>query len=70
MCAGALVHARISKLVYGAAEPKAGAVVSTGRVLDNAALNHQVEVEGGVLADEAAELMTEFFKSRRDAAGG
>lgn len=67
MCAGALVHARVETLVYGAAEPKAGAVVSTARVLDNPRLNHRVAVVGGVLADEAARLLQEFFAARRAA---
>lgn len=65
MCAGALVHARVRRLVYGAVEPRAGAVESTARALDNIALNHRVSVTGGALADECAELMTSFFKDRR-----
>lgn len=65
MCAGALVHARIATLVYAAAEPRAGAVASTARVLDNPHLNHRVGVVGGVLADEAARLVKEFFAARR-----
>ena len=65
MCAGAMVHARVQRLVYGAAEPKAGAVISTARVLDNPALNHRVAVQGGVLAQHAAQLMQDFFKQRR-----
>jgi len=67
MCAGALVHARIDTLVYGAREPRAGAIVSTAQVLDNAALNHRVAVVAGVLEDECAALLTEFFRARRDA---
>ena len=65
MCAGALIHARVGRLVFGAREPRAGAVVSSAKVLDNAALNHQVSVTEGVLADECAALLKEFFKSRR-----
>lgn len=65
MCAGALVHARVGTLVYGASEPRSGAVVSTARVLDNAALNHRVTVVGGVLADECADLLRRFFAARR-----
>lgn len=65
MCAGALVHARIQKLFFGATEPRAGAVVSTASVLDNLALNHQPTWEGGLLADEARALMQAFFQSRR-----
>ncbi len=65
MCAGALVHARIARLVFGAREPRAGAVVSTAQVLAAPGLNHRVEVVEGVLADEAQQLMQEFFRSRR-----
>jgi tRNA(adenine34) deaminase len=65
MCAGALVHARVGRLVFGAREPKAGAVVSTARVLDNPALNHRIDVAGGVCEDEAVALMQEFFRMRR-----
>ncbi len=68
MCAGALVHARIGRLVFGAAEPKAGAVRSVMRVLDHPALNHRVEVAGGVLEPECTALMRTFFAERR--AGG
>ena len=62
MCVGALVHARIGTLVYGAREPKAGAVVSTQRALEHPALNHRVEVVDGVLEDECRELMQAFFR--------
>jgi len=65
MCAGAIVHARIRSLVYGAEDPKAGAVHSAIHVLNHPALNHQVEVRGGVLAGKCAELLQEFFRSRR-----
>ena len=65
MCAGALVHARLARLVYGAPEPKSGAVASNGRVLETAGLNHRVTVLGGVLAAECAELLVGFFGSRR-----
>ena len=65
MCAGALVHARIGRLVFGAAEPKAGAVRSTMRVLDLPALNHRVGIAAGVLEPECAELMRAFFVDRR-----
>lgn len=65
MCAGALVHARIARLVFGAREPRAGAVVSTMEVLASASLNHRVEVVDGVLADEAQRLMQDFFRARR-----
>ena len=65
MCTGALIHARVAHLVYGAAEPKAGAITSTQQALDQPALNHRVIVESGVLADECRELMQEFFRARR-----
>lgn len=65
MCAGALVHARVGTLVYGTSEPKSGAVRSVARILDHWALNHQIEVVQGVLADECRELIQSFFESRR-----
>jgi tRNA(adenine34) deaminase len=65
MCAGAMVHARIRTLVYGAEDPKAGAVHSAMHVLNHPALNHRVEVRPGVLAGQCAELLQEFFRIRR-----
>lgn len=65
MCAGAIVHARIRRLIYGAEDPKAGAVHSVMQVLNHSALNHKIEVRGGVLAGQCAELLQEFFRSRR-----
>ena len=65
MCAGALVHARIRRLVYGADDPKAGAVHSLMQVLNHPGLNHRMQVRGGVLAGKCAELLQEFFRSRR-----
>jgi len=65
MCAGALVHARIKRLVYGADDPKAGAVQSVLQVLNHPRLNHQMEVRGGVLAGRCADLLQTFFKNRR-----
>ncbi|MCU1270044.1 MAG: tRNA-adenosine deaminase [Acidobacteriaceae bacterium] len=65
MCAGAIVHARIRSLVYGAEDPKAGAVHSAMHVLNHPALNHQVEVRRGVLAGKCAELLQDFFRARR-----
>jgi tRNA(adenine34) deaminase len=65
MCAGALVHARIKRLVYGADDPKAGAVYSVMQVLNHPQLNHKLEVRGGVLAGRCAELLQTFFKNRR-----
>ncbi|MDZ7669125.1 MAG: tRNA adenosine(34) deaminase TadA [Gammaproteobacteria bacterium] len=67
MCAGALVHARIATLVYGATEPRAGAVVSAGAL--QIGLNHRVAVVGGVLAEPAGELLRAFFASRRRRGG-
>ncbi len=69
MCAGALVHARIRRLVFGAREPRAGAVVSTAEVLSRPDLNHRVEVVEGLCADEAQRLMQEFFRARRSKDG-
>jgi tRNA(adenine34) deaminase len=65
MCAGALVHARLKRLVYGADDPKAGAVHSVMEVLNHPKLNHRMEVRGGVLAGRSAELLQSFFRSRR-----
>ncbi len=65
MCVGALVHARIGTLVYGAPEPKAGAVQSTMRALEHPALNHRVEVIAGVLAEDCRALVQRFFQERR-----
>jgi len=65
MCAGALIHARVKRLVYGADDPKAGAVHSVLTVVNHPKLNHQMEVRGGVLAGRCAELLQEFFRSRR-----
>ncbi|MFQ5778062.1 MAG: tRNA adenosine(34) deaminase TadA [Terriglobia bacterium] len=67
MCAAALVHARIARLVYAAADPKAGAVQSCLRLLEAPHLNHRVEVEAGILAEEAAALLQRFFALRRAA---
>ncbi len=65
MCAGALVHARVERLVFGAREPRTGAVVSQFRALESAAHNHRVEVTEAVLAEECASLMRGFFRERR-----
>ena len=65
MCAGALVHARVKRLVYGAADPKAGAAGSVFDIVRTPALNHRLEVDGGVLADECAMLLKGFFAQRR-----
>ena len=66
MCVGALVHARLQRLVYAAADPKAGAVASCLRLLESPHWNHRVEVRAGVLAEEAAALLQRFFASRRE----
>jgi tRNA(adenine34) deaminase len=66
MCAGALVHARVARLVYGAADPRAGAAGSVFNIVAARELNHQVAVTAGVLADDCRVLMQEFFRRRRD----
>jgi tRNA(adenine34) deaminase len=70
MCVGALVHARIATLVFGALEPKAGAVVSRQRAHEHPALNHRLMVVSGVLADECGAGMRKFFAERRAREGG
>jgi tRNA(adenine34) deaminase len=65
MCAGALVHARVARLVYGCDDPKVGAVNWCLRVLEHPMLNHRVEVTSGVLADECAAILQAFFSARR-----
>jgi tRNA(adenine34) deaminase len=65
MCAGAAVHARLRRLVYGADDPKAGAVHSILQVANHPSLNHQMEIRGGVLAGRSAEQLQEFFRKRR-----
>lgn len=65
MCAGALVHARLARLVYAATEPKAGVVDSQCQMLKQPYLNHQIDYCGGVLADESRRLMSDFFQRRR-----
>ncbi|HUQ51726.1 MAG TPA: tRNA adenosine(34) deaminase TadA [Gammaproteobacteria bacterium] len=65
MCVGALVHARVARIVYGAADPKTGACGSVFELAASAKLNHRIEVAGGVLAEESAALLTQFFAARR-----
>ena len=65
MCVGAMVHARVETLVFGAPEPKAGAVVSTCRAHELPSLNHRIEVLGGVLEDDCRAIIQEFFRGRR-----
>ena len=66
MCAGALVQARVARLVYGAADEKAGAVESVFRVCDSGSLNHRMELTSGVLGEECRALMRDFFRERRN----
>ncbi|MGA9068713.1 MAG: tRNA adenosine(34) deaminase TadA [Terracidiphilus sp.] len=65
MCAGAMIHARLARLVYAASDPKAGAAGSVLAVLNHPQLNHQMQVEQGILAEESAELLRSFFRVRR-----
>ena len=65
MCIGAITHARIKKLVYGATDPKAGAIESIYTVAGDKKLNHVVETQGGVLAEECGALLTNFFRKKR-----
>ena len=65
MCAGAMIHARLARLVYAAADPKAGAAGSVLEVLNHPRLNHQMAIAPGVLAEESAALLREFFRQRR-----
>jgi tRNA(adenine34) deaminase len=65
MCAGAMIHARVDKLVFAADDPKAGACGSVLSVLNHPKLNHQMWAERGILADESAELLRNFFRERR-----
>ena len=65
MCAGALVHARVARVVWGVRDPKFGGSVSLGRVIDHPDLNHRIEHTEGVLAAESRELLVEFFRDKR-----
>jgi tRNA(adenine34) deaminase len=67
MCAGAMTHARLKRLIYGAEDPKAGAVHSTMQIVNHPSLNHTIEICSGVLAGRSAELLQAFFRSRREA---
>jgi tRNA(adenine34) deaminase len=69
MCVGAMVHARVGLVVYGAREPKAGALESMTRAHELPGLNHRLRIESGVREDECREMVQAFFRSRRDAAG-
>lgn len=66
MCVGAMIHARIERLVFGAYEPKTGAVSSVFNIIQSPEHNHRVEVQGGVLENECASLLKDFFQSRRN----
>jgi tRNA(adenine34) deaminase len=65
MCAGALVQARLKRLIYGADDPKAGAIHSVMQVLNHPSLNHRMEIRAGVLAGRSGEILQSFFRSRR-----
>ena len=65
MCVGAMIHARIERLVFGAYEPKTGAVTSVFNILQSPEYNHRVNFQGGVLEDECASLLKDFFQARR-----
>jgi tRNA(adenine34) deaminase len=70
MCAGALIHARLARLVYGASDPKAGAAGSTVQVINHPSLNHRMEVRAGVLAGKCSEVLQKFFRQKRQQASG
>ena len=65
MCSGAIIHSRVKRVVYGALDPKAGASESAFKILGTDCLNHQVNVDKGVLADECGQILTEFFRKKR-----
>jgi tRNA(adenine34) deaminase len=67
MCAGAIIHSRVARVVYGAVEPKSGVVESNPCVFDGEHLNHRVQYQGGVLAQSCSEIVSGFFKARREA---
>ena len=66
MCIGAITHARIKRVVYGATDPRAGAVQSIYTIVDDRKLNHYIDVEGGLMADECGQLLKDFFRQRRN----
>ena len=70
MCAGALIHSRVDRLVYGTNEPKAGAVFSAMQMLDHSALNHRIEIVSGVLENKCREMIQDFFGEKRRALKG
>ena len=65
MCAGALVHARIKKLIYSASDPKSGVIESNGNLMRSAFLNHKISYEGGILKEESSEILKNFFLKKR-----
>lgn len=65
MCAGAMMHARIKRLVYGANEPKTGAIISTTQVFDQVCMNHRIQYQNGILAEECGNIIQQFFRDRR-----
>tara|TARA_Y100000590_G_C14871699_1_gene695405 strand:+ start:70 stop:519 length:450 start_codon:yes stop_codon:yes gene_type:complete len=65
MCAGALVHARIKKLIYSASDPKSGVIESNGNLMQSAFLNHRISYEGGILKEESSEILKNFFLKKR-----
>jgi tRNA(adenine34) deaminase len=65
MCAGAIVHARVERVIFGARDPKFGAVASLYNILDDKRLNHQVKVTEGIMGDECGEIISRFFKEKR-----
>jgi tRNA(adenine34) deaminase len=66
MCVGAMLHARIERLVFGASDPKTGAIISVFRILDEKSLNHKISYQHGILSAECGNLLSEFFKIRRN----
>jgi tRNA(Arg) A34 adenosine deaminase TadA len=67
MCVGALVHARIGRVVFAATEPKSGSLVSARKLFETGYYNHVFVFEGGLLADEASKMLSDFFRGRREA---
>ena len=67
MCIGAMLHARIKRLVFGASDPKTGAVISVFKILDERKLNHRIEFQSDVLADECGKILSDFFRGKRRA---
>ena len=65
MCAGALVHARIKKLIYSASDPKSGVIESNGNLMQSAFLNHKISYEGGILKEDSSEILKNFFLKKR-----